>query len=109
MHVLNRAPCAAAPAHIQGHIPWCWARGKSEHRVRARKVPTARDNLLALHRDSAIEQLDLSADGLGIRSEPFEADSHSRAGGLVAINAGRRAQVIDDDIEVAIAIEIGQG
>ena len=41
-----------------------------------------------------------------VRRRSLESDSHSRGSALIAINTSRAAEIIDNEIQIAVAIEI---
>ena len=61
-----------------------------------------------MHRDGAAEQPDLCPDAPRVWRLAAQSHGHTRRRGVVPINSRRGAQVVHDEIEVAIPIEVRQ-
>src|ERR1051325_12238389 len=78
---------------------------ENAHRVIAGEVAPAADHFLAL-RDRAACDFYLSADSACVRRFAFQADGKAWRGGIVAIDTGAGIQIVDDDIEVAVIVQV---
>ena len=105
-HVVHDGLLAAAPDDLDGE-PLGRARGEDAHRIVARAIAAACHHLLRL-RDRAAEDLDLRADAAGVAAGAFQAHRDARRGRVVAEDTCRRVETVDDDIEVAVVVEVGQ-
>src|SRR3954468_16062724 len=81
------------------------AGGEDAHGVIARKITAARNDFLTLPRGAAANFY-FGANAASVKSGAFQAYGDARRGGVVAINPGRFVQVVDDEIEVAVVVEI---
>ena len=83
---------------------------RERHRIVAvRQIQSADDHLMRLQRRRAVGQLHLRANGLRVRGDAFETHLDARRRGVVAHHECRRAEAIDNDVQVAIAVKIGDG
>src|ERR1041385_3397483 len=99
----------AAPQDFQAHDVRHRAGREYPHSVVTRKVTSAGDNLLALARHGAAVEGYFRADPLRVRRETLEPNGHSRRGSLIPKDASFTVEVVDDEIQVTIIVEIGEG
>ena len=98
-----------APRHFQAFsVVQIWSGGEDADRLVARHVSAAADHFLAL-RDRTTRQAQARADALGVGGCPLEPHLDSARRGVVAIEAGRLVQVINDHVQIAIIVQVGQG
>ena len=106
LHVGQDAAAAAAPGDFDGQKIGQGARRKDAQRLIPGQVTAARDHLLALHRHRAAAHHDARSDALGVGRAPLQLHRHPRGRGLVLQQRGRRIEVVDHHVEIAIVVEI---
>ncbi len=108
LHPIDHALLPAAPPHFNRHSALGFAGRENQQRVRSGHIPTAANYFLALHGDRAFEQFDLCANSLGVGREPFQAHGDARGSGLVAVNSSGLAQIVHDQIQIAVVVKVPQ-
>jgi hypothetical protein len=82
--------------------------GKGAERLISGEVATASDHFLRL-RDGPAADVDVGADTVGVGGESVEADGDAGCVTGVEINAGGILEVVQDEIQITVAIEVGEG
>ena len=102
------AAATAAPSHINAQ-PVCEAAGRKDALgLVAGQISAAAHHLLALGDRSAADR-DAGADAGRVGWPAFEPHRHARGGRFVAVNPERAVEVVDDEVQVPIIVQVGQG
>ena len=98
-----------APAHLERlGRPGPPQGGENPLRRLSGEVSPAGDDLLRLGHPTARPR-HAGPDAVAIEATPLQPDGHARRHGVVAIQLGRSVECIDHDLQIAIAVQVGQG
>src|SRR5205823_13548290 len=100
---------SVTPGHFNGHAVRLVAGGEGPHKSIAREVTAAADDFLALCGQAWGEHADPGAHAACVWRPPAKADGDARARRIVAAQQRRVVEAVDNDIEVAVIVEVGQG
>src|ERR1041385_6609604 len=107
--LVDDAPFAIAPNDLDRHTfsrpPGC----KHQLRIGTRHVTATADYFLALKRDGGPGKFYPRADSLCVGGRSLQLDRDPSRCTLVAIDSCGAAEVVDDQIQIAVAVEISKG
>ena len=108
LHPIDNAPFPTPPLYLDPHLVGQVPRRKYPHGIVTRQISSAADHLLALHRGGASIKPYLRANPACVGRLPFQPHRHPRRRALVSINSRRRVQVVDDHVQIAVVVQIGE-